>query len=251
MDELRKKALFVEYSEVCDNFRLLTNIRFKLLAFLPLSSAAGILVQGSKLDANHMLISIFGLVVTIGLITYNSRNDQLYNEFVGRAASIERFLSLQDGMFANRPNDWFSINFCLFKWRINHGNGIYLIYSASCAVWLYGIIVKLFAYLKDINAVAECFNYISNVFVNINDVALPSFLVTLVIVVLIYRFIKNQHKITRKKYRLAATRAFKYVMKLNLPTEAMNDKFIQFCADLTHLKLFPALDFMPIRITPT
>jgi len=48
-------------------------------------------------------LSLFGLVATIGLATYNARNDQLYFELVGRAAAIERSLDLPDGAFANSP----------------------------------------------------------------------------------------------------------------------------------------------------
>ncbi len=85
MPSNRRDALLVEYGEVSSNFRMLTDIRFKLLAFLPLAAgvAAPILARGNATMLT-LAFSLFGLVVTIGLVTYNTRNDQLYDTLVAR-----------------------------------------------------------------------------------------------------------------------------------------------------------------------
>jgi hypothetical protein len=110
MPSSRRDALLAEYAEVSNNFRMLTDIRFKLLAFLPLAAgvAASVLARGNATTLT-LAFSLFGLVVTIGLVTYNTRNDQLYDTLVARAAAIERNLGIPDGAFANRPRAWFRL----------------------------------------------------------------------------------------------------------------------------------------------
>jgi hypothetical protein len=109
MDASRRDALLKEYSEVGANFRLLTDIRFKLLGILPIAAAIAAALKGNALGIQGLGLSLFGLVATLGLATYNARNDQLYDELVGRAASIERSLGLPDGYFANRPRPWLDV----------------------------------------------------------------------------------------------------------------------------------------------
>jgi hypothetical protein len=137
----RHEALSDEYHEVASNFRLLTEIRFKLLALLPIAAAAAAALGSSAADdhaATVLGLSIFGLAVTSGLVMYNVRNDQLYNELVGRAANIERSLGLPDGAFANRPTAWLSIPLPRERqWPVDHGRSVGLIYVASVSLWAF------------------------------------------------------------------------------------------------------------------
>jgi hypothetical protein len=131
--------LTTEYKEVCNNFRLLTDIRFKLLALLPIATGIGVALSASgRSGINTSLVGLFGLVVTASAALYNLRNDQLYNALVGRAAHLERLLGLKDGAFAQRPRPWRRAG----PFKVNHEK-IRWIYLASLAAWLYTILFGL------------------------------------------------------------------------------------------------------------
>jgi hypothetical protein len=142
----RTQTLLKEYGEVGQMFRKLTDIRFRLLSFIPLVSGASVaftVVQEDFAKAGVALFALFGLATTIGLIIYNARNDQLYNELVDRAGTIERSVGLHDGYFANRPQAWLTIRFpesrftSLRKGRkIDHGTALWLIYGTAVVLWL-------------------------------------------------------------------------------------------------------------------
>jgi len=87
-----ESSLQKEYGEVTNGFRALTDIRFRLLSFLPLVTGgtfAAIVFNRPIDNIRTVILGVFGLTVTAGVATYNSRNAQLYNELVGRAAAIE------------------------------------------------------------------------------------------------------------------------------------------------------------------
>jgi hypothetical protein len=144
----RHAALIAEYAEVNSNFRLLTDIRFKLLAFLPLvvaiaATATGAIRTGSdpRQSATMLGVSLFGLVVTVALVTYNARNDQIYVWLVERGARIERELGLPDGSFAHRPNAWLDVSYGLGRWHVGHSSSIAVMYLAAVTVWLAGCLI--------------------------------------------------------------------------------------------------------------
>jgi hypothetical protein len=144
--KVRREALLKEYGEVASSFRLLSDIRFKLLGLVPLSTAVAVFTGGTLQPVQRAALGAVGLSVLLGVVTYNKRNDQLYDELVGRAAAIERELGLPDGAFANRPRDWFEVDLGLFRWPVNHRFGVGLIYAASLAAWLYLLLAAAIAH---------------------------------------------------------------------------------------------------------
>lgn len=139
----RRDALRAEYGEASSTFRMLTEIRFKLLAFLPLAAASAAAVLERADSVTALAFSLFGLVVTIGLVTYNARNDQIYDTLVGRLAAIERSLGLPDGAFANRPTTWLAVRMRGVTWNVDHGTAVATIYYSSIALWLFGALAAL------------------------------------------------------------------------------------------------------------
>ena len=134
----RREALLREYGEVTNNFRSLTDIRFRLLALLPLVALITLVFKDDRVTVSNWALSFFGLVFTLALVTYHARNDQLYDELVGRAAMIERELGLPDGCFANRLLPWRYVDLGLGRWKIDHATGVNLLYAATIALWLFG-----------------------------------------------------------------------------------------------------------------
>ena len=104
----RRAALISEYSAVVNNFRALAEIRFKLLNLLPLASLAAAALKPGPRAPGSLPFALFGLAATIAIAAYNKRNDQLYDQLVGRAAEIERELGTPDGAYANRLAPWLS-----------------------------------------------------------------------------------------------------------------------------------------------
>ena len=142
MDDNRD-SLLKEYGEVSSNFRTLTDIRFKLLGLMPVATVVAAIAAAAKeqvLGGLGFVVSLFGLAVVLGLITYSVRNDQLYDELVGRAADIERSLGILDGSFGFRPRAWLRLSLGPLDWTLNHGNALALIYGATVVVWATGVI---------------------------------------------------------------------------------------------------------------
>jgi hypothetical protein len=232
MDASRRKVLLKEYSEACNNFRLLTDIRFKLLAFLPIAAAAAIL-SNDRATVPGLALSPFGLVVTLGLVTYNKRNDQLDNELVGRASTIERNLVLPDGRFANRSQAWPVVRFRGKKWKVDHGIGVGTIYRASVAF--------AFRRLRFEPGVGSSGLTEPRVLVSTKSLRQkPSIRVSIAALGLAVlstyganRMVKSQRKCRERKMGRLTRAAVEAATPFDLPGILDNDEFIKVCAQLS------------------
>lgn len=89
-----RERLQLDYEQTIAYFNLLSDIRFKLLAFVPtLSGVSVALVSSAKVSQSTALaLGILGIFVTLGIIMYELRNTLFYHMSAARAACLERWL---------------------------------------------------------------------------------------------------------------------------------------------------------------
>lgn len=132
-----REALLLDlYKEICSSWRLLTDVRFKLLGLIPIISVVILLTLLGRTPeeaspAARIAIALFGLIVTIGLYIYDQRNSELYDDLISRGRKIEEELGVDTGQFRGRRKP--------SRPLINHSNATRLIYGASLAGWLFAI----------------------------------------------------------------------------------------------------------------
>jgi hypothetical protein len=130
-DADRKDIALAEYKEVVTQFRKLTDIRFKLLTYLPVGTVAAALLKDDLVK--QPAIPAFAFVVTLCMATYDKRNDQHYDELVARTAELERKLQIEHGSFSDRPTSWLKYG----PFKVEHRWPIGLMYAAAASLWAY------------------------------------------------------------------------------------------------------------------
>mgnify|MGYP001570965247 CR=1 FL=1 len=131
----------VDYQQTLAYYFTLHEVRFKLLGFLPIfTGGTVILLPHYASTAQQVATACFGLLVTLGLISYDQRNTQIYDRLVRRVRFLERefgFTPLPGdrfgGPFHSRP----PLQKVLGAWLVWHIQGLTIIYAVSLTAWVY------------------------------------------------------------------------------------------------------------------
>lgn len=162
-DEVSRKVLLAELNEAATAWRMLTDVRFKLLALLPPISALALTAivspKGILEEADRpvrVAATVFGFLVVLGLRVYDRRNDDLYDDLLSRARRAEYELGIDTGVFRGRKkpdpvwNGLFKVPGWLTKpakWAdlignegdavsiIKHGIALKIVYGTVLAAW--------------------------------------------------------------------------------------------------------------------
>ena len=129
-------ALRLDYEQTTQLMRTLTDIRFKLLAFVPSIAGAAVAFMGAGHSASELLgVGVIGLAATVGVLLYELRNSELYDAIIDHAADLEQKLGF--GLFSARPQKRATL-FGLVGARQERGVG--LVYGAALAGWTYLVV---------------------------------------------------------------------------------------------------------------
>jgi hypothetical protein len=132
----------LDYEQTVQVVRMLTDVRFKLLALVPTVSAIGVVVAEGRTRADAIGIAVVGLVATIGILLYDLRNSQLYGAAMHRAKVLEQRMGLRrsnpessdvlGGLFSERP-----YRLRLAGVAVWHDRGLAYVYAAAMTGWMY------------------------------------------------------------------------------------------------------------------
>ena len=159
-----RDALALDYQWTNEQIKLLTDIRFRLLTFMPplVGVGSAILSVGlgqTALPPMLMLsVAVFGFFATLGVILYDLRNSELYNAHIHRAMLIERSLKMRShsafaspGFYAGPHTLRMWASRRLFGFGVNHGSALSLVYAAILAAWVYPASRGLLAFAASAN----------------------------------------------------------------------------------------------------
>ncbi len=132
-----KETLVMLYDQVCSTWKMLVDVRFKLLGLVPSVSLALLAtVLSNKSDAlpasAKLLISLLGAVASIGIFIYDKRNSQLHDDLISRGRKIEEELGIDTGIFRGRLNS---------SGIIKHDIATNTIYVSTMIAWIAAIIL--------------------------------------------------------------------------------------------------------------
>jgi hypothetical protein len=132
-DNLKTGHLMSVYNQLCDSYRAIDDIRMKLLGLLPIATGAGILVLtggGKSTPARGLSlpIGLFGLIVTIGLFSYELHGIKKCGYWIDAGRLIEKRLGIY-GQFQRRPHELAGF--------IDEPFAASIIYPAVLASWLF------------------------------------------------------------------------------------------------------------------
>ncbi len=150
------ETLKLEYKEVHAYWRTLTNIRFKLLAFVPTLAGLGVLLIPITINTEPLgafAVGLLGFIATLGITFYDQRNTELYNASIHRAAVLEREMNKFKATRLIKCYDSAKVGgiFCLRPKRgrkflgilMYHDLGLSMVYASALGAWLFIIIYSI------------------------------------------------------------------------------------------------------------
>ena len=158
-------ALRADYQSTVDVIKLLSDIRFRCLAFVTaITAVANAVLPATVLPGTRIALGAVGFFTTFGIAIYELRNSQLYEAAIHRAKVLETHLktlrasgkSKHAGLFNERPlyvEEEYGKSLCDEQWqhpkkhnvrlmrflfvKVKHDQGLAMIYGAVMGAWVY------------------------------------------------------------------------------------------------------------------
>jgi hypothetical protein len=130
--------LRLDYEQTAGEIGALTDVRFKLLGFVPTIATAAVVIVGARPNTGALLsVGLLGAVATIGILLYELRNMQALDAAVDRAADLRRVLGLEVGRRGHVSAEPASHDRLFGAVPIGQNQAVGLVYGAALGGWIY------------------------------------------------------------------------------------------------------------------
>ncbi|MFB7287795.1 hypothetical protein [Actinacidiphila glaucinigra] len=144
--------LLRDYEQTLVTWRMLVDIRFRLLAFVPVVTGVVVTLAGRSASDYSTLIAATAMTALFGVLVYDLRNSAFHDAAVHRAKALERAMRLRrlsdqgngsGGLMNERPRERHK----LLGVPVWHDRGLFLIYSSSfgglAGLFVLGIVAEM------------------------------------------------------------------------------------------------------------
>jgi hypothetical protein len=127
-----------DYEQTAGQISALTDLRFKLLGFVPtIATAAVAIVSSSPSTGTLLSVGLLGTLATVGILLYELRNTQALDLALGHVAELRGLLGLDMGRPAHVSTEP-AIQGRLFGAApIGQDEAVGLVYGAALGGWIY------------------------------------------------------------------------------------------------------------------
>jgi len=132
------ERLRLDYEQTAGQIGALTDVRFKLLGFVPTIATAAVVIVGARPNTGALLsVGLLGAIATIGILLYELRNMQALDAAVDRAADLRRALGLDAGQPGPLGAEPPSRDRLFGVATIGQDQAVGLVYGAALGGWIY------------------------------------------------------------------------------------------------------------------
>lgn len=145
-----REVMLRDHAATTDLYKMLVDVRFKLLTFVPTVTtiAVGILSSDGQrntvANGTTLLVGIGGLLVSLAIVVYEVRNSQIHDRVINRIKHLERLLGFTPSYAGRSPRGMFSERgrgerlFTFFTaW---HDRALSIVYGTVIALWTWTIL---------------------------------------------------------------------------------------------------------------
>ncbi|MHA7291326.1 hypothetical protein ACX80V_17015 [Arthrobacter sp. MDT3-24] len=148
-----REVMLRDYAATMDLFKILVDIRFKLLTFVPTVTtvAVGVLSLDKQQkifdEGTTLFVGAAGLLISLAIVVYEIRNSQIHDRAVHRIKHLEQLLGFTPSYSGISPRGMFQERgrgeTFLWLFTVQHDRALSMVYGVVLTLWTWVLLTGL------------------------------------------------------------------------------------------------------------